>query len=113
LTALRVRQAGEVEDYFQRTQTEVLSLSEFPVVPEAFKALKAGYDQLNSPESPAPQGDKKLEEICDEIIEKKLCKLLVLKLPYNYDLAELKFHDLKMVVLNKIIIITIAISVIV
>lgn len=58
-------------------------------------------------------GDKKLEEICDEIIEKKICKLLVLKLPYNYDLAELKFHDLKMVVLNKIIIITIAINVIV
>jgi 16S rRNA G966 N2-methylase RsmD len=58
-------------------------------------------------------GDKKLEEICDEIIEKKLCKLLVLKLPYNYDLAELKFHELKMVVLSKIIIITIAINVIV
>jgi 16S rRNA G966 N2-methylase RsmD len=56
-------------------------------------------------------GDKKLEEICDEIIEKKLCKLLVLKLPYNYDLAELKFHELKMVVLNKIIIITIAINI--
>jgi len=58
-------------------------------------------------------GDKKLEEICDEIIQNKLCKLLVLKLPFNYDLAELKFHDLKMVVLNKIIIITIAINVIV
>jgi len=58
-------------------------------------------------------GDKKLEEICDEIIEKKLCKLLVLKLPYNYDLTELKFHELKMVVLNKIIIITIAINTIV
>ena len=58
-------------------------------------------------------GDKKLEEICDEIIQNKLCKLLVLKLPFNYDLAELKFHDLKMVVLNKIIIITIAINIIV
>jgi 16S rRNA G966 N2-methylase RsmD len=53
---------------------------------------------------------KKLETICDEIIEKKLCKLLVLKLPYNYDLLELKFHDYKMFVLNKIIILLISIN---
>jgi hypothetical protein len=55
-------------------------------------------------------GEKKLEEICDEIINEKLCKLLVLKLPYNYDLSELKFHDLKMVVIGKILIITIMIN---
>ena len=72
LTALRVRQAGEVEDYFERTQTEVLSLSEFPVVVQAFKSLKAGYDQLNSPESPAPQGDKKLEEFYQKDVLPKL-----------------------------------------
>jgi len=54
-------------------------------------------------------GEKKLEELCDSIIQKKLCKLLVLKLPFNYDLSELKFYDLKMVVLNKILIITIEI----
>ena len=54
-------------------------------------------------------GEKKLEELCDNIIQKKLCKLLVLKLPFNYDLSELKFYDLKMVVLNKILIITIEI----
>jgi predicted RNA methylase len=54
-------------------------------------------------------GDKKLEDICDEIVEKKLCKLLVLKLPYNYDLTDLKWHQLNMVVLNKILIISITI----
>ena len=54
-------------------------------------------------------GSKKLEELCDDIIQNKLCKLLVLKLPFNYDLNELKFYDLKMVVLNKILIITIEI----
>jgi 16S rRNA G966 N2-methylase RsmD len=51
-----------------------------------------------------------LEDLCDKIIEKKLCKLLVLKLPYNYDLIDLQFHQLTMVVLNKILIITIQIS---
>jgi len=55
-------------------------------------------------------GETKLEDICDQIIEKKLCKLLVLKLPYNYDLMELKFHDIKMFVLNKILIILINIE---
>jgi 16S rRNA G966 N2-methylase RsmD len=55
-------------------------------------------------------GETKLEDICDQIIEKKLCKLLVLKLPYNYDLIELKFHDIKMFVLNKILIILINIE---
>jgi hypothetical protein len=55
-------------------------------------------------------GETRLEELCDDIIQKKLCKLLVLKLPYNYDLSELKFYDLKMVVLNKILVITIEIE---
>jgi len=54
-------------------------------------------------------GNKKLEEICDDIIQSKLCKLLVLKLPYNYDLTNLKFYDFKMVVLNKILVISIEI----
>ena len=53
----------------------------------------------------------KLEDICDKIVEKKLCKLLVLKLPYNYDLTELKWHQFTMVVLNKILIITIQIEI--
>ena len=55
-------------------------------------------------------GETKLEEICDQIIDKKLCKLLVLKLPYNYDLMELKFYDIKMFVLNKILLILINIE---
>jgi len=54
--------------------------------------------------------DKKLEDICDNIIQNKLCKLLVLKLPYNYDLSEIKFFDPKMYVLNKIIILIINIA---
>ena len=55
-------------------------------------------------------GEDKLEDICHRIIEKKLCKLLVLKLPFNYDLTELKFYDFKMFVLNKILIILINID---
>jgi len=55
--------------------------------------------------------ETKLEDLCDRIVEKKLCKLLVLKLPYNYDLTDLKWHQLTMVVLNKILIITIQIPV--
>jgi len=55
-------------------------------------------------------GEQKLEDICHKIIDKKLCKLLVLKLPFNYDLNELKFYDFKMFVLNKIIIILLSIN---
>ena len=52
-------------------------------------------------------GDETLESICHSIIDQKICKWLVLKLPFNYDLTELKFYDFKMYVLNKIIIILI------
>jgi hypothetical protein len=52
-------------------------------------------------------GETKLEEICDEIIDKKLCKLLVLKLPYNYDLLELKWHQHNINVIKNIVIISI------
>jgi 16S rRNA G966 N2-methylase RsmD len=55
-------------------------------------------------------GEKKLEEICDDIIQKKLCKLLVLKLPYNYNLNELKFYTHYINVLKNIVIISIPIS---
>jgi len=54
-------------------------------------------------------GEKTLEDICDIIVEKKLCKLLVLKLPYNYDLTDLKWHQLNMNVIDRMIIITIKI----
>jgi len=55
-------------------------------------------------------GETKLEELCDDIIQNKLCKLLVLKLPFNYDLNELKFYNLTMTVLGKIIVIIIKIE---
>jgi 16S rRNA G966 N2-methylase RsmD len=55
-------------------------------------------------------GENKLEDICHKIIDKKLCRLIVLKLPYNYDLTELKFYDFKMFVLNKILIILINVN---
>jgi 16S rRNA G966 N2-methylase RsmD len=55
-------------------------------------------------------GDTKLEELCFDIIDNKLCKLLVLKLPFNYDLNELKFYNLNMYVLNKILLIIIKIE---
>ncbi len=58
LTALRVKQAGEVEHYFELTQTEVLSLSEFPVIIEAFKAFQASYNQLQDKELSRDQGQK-------------------------------------------------------
>ena len=55
-------------------------------------------------------GETRLEELCDDIIQNKLCKLLVLKLPFNYDLNELKFYNLTMTVLGKIIVIIIKIE---
>jgi predicted RNA methylase len=55
-------------------------------------------------------GEEKLEEICDIIIAKKLCKLLVLKLPFNYDLNELSFHYFNMVSMDNILIIIIPIK---
>ena len=55
-------------------------------------------------------GETRLEELCDNIIQNKLCKLLVLKLPFNYDLNELKFYNLTMSVLGKIIVIIIKIE---
>ncbi len=68
-----------------------------------------GPDYKNKKTMKIKIGDRKLEDLCDDIIQNKLCRLLVLKLPYNYDLTELKFHDLKMNVLNKILIISIEI----
>jgi hypothetical protein len=55
-------------------------------------------------------GETKLEEVCDEIVEKKLCKLLVLKLPYNYDLTELNWHQYNINVIKNIVIISIPIN---
>jgi len=69
-----------------------------------------GPDYKNKKSLRLSIGETKLETLCDQIIEQKLCKLLVLKLPYNYDLTDLKFYNFKMFVLQKIIIILINIS---
>jgi 16S rRNA G966 N2-methylase RsmD len=52
----------------------------------------------------------KLEDLCEEIIKNKLCKLLVLKLPYNYDITEFKKYKLKTYDLRKILIVIIKIN---
>jgi 16S rRNA G966 N2-methylase RsmD len=52
-------------------------------------------------------GNMPLEELCRNIIENKLCKLIVLKLPFNYDLKDFKnLHRFKMYNLNRILLIT-------
>lgn len=48
LTALRVRQANEIESYYARVQQEVLSFSESPVVVDAFRAFKPAFQKLES-----------------------------------------------------------------
>lgn len=45
-------------------------------------------------------GDETLESICHSIIDQKICKWLVLKLPFNYDLTEFykfnyQIHNIK------------------
>jgi len=52
----------------------------------------------------------KLEDLCEDIIQNKLCKLLVLKLPYNYDIEELKKYNIKTYDLRKILIVIIKIN---
>ena len=52
-----------------------------------------------------------LENLCRNIIENKLCKLIVLKLPFNYDLKDFKnLHRFKMYNLNRILLITFKLS---
>jgi 16S rRNA G966 N2-methylase RsmD len=87
---------------------------------EIFKELKqdviyldppwGGPEYKNKKTIKIKLGESRLEELCDDIIQNKLCKLLVLKLPFNYDLNELKFYNLTMTVLGKIIVIIIKIE---
>jgi hypothetical protein len=37
-------------------------------------------------------GDMKIDELCKDIIKNKLCQLIILKLPYNYDLSTFNFR---------------------
>jgi len=56
-------------------------------------------------------GDVPLEAICKEIIDYKLSKLIVLKLPFNYDLRDFKnLHRFKMYNLHNMLVITIKLS---
>jgi hypothetical protein len=56
-------------------------------------------------------GDMKLEDLCRNIINEKLCKLIILKLPFNYDLTEFKkLHRFKTYNLHRILIITFKLS---
>ena len=47
-------------------------------------------------------GDMKLEDLCNDIMKNKLCKLLILKLPYNYDLDTFK-HKLSVYKIKRVL----------
>jgi hypothetical protein len=64
-----------------------------------------GVDYKNAKKFKIIIGDKKFEDLCKKIIDDKLCKLLVLKLPFNYDLDELKtFSKPRFYLLGRILI---------
>ncbi|MDJ0579735.1 adenylate/guanylate cyclase domain-containing protein [Crocosphaera sp.] len=67
LTALRVRQADSIEAYYDRIQQEVLSLSESPIVVDAFLAFKPAFEKLNEQSLTAPQLKKLREFYKDEV----------------------------------------------
>jgi len=87
---------------------------------EIFKKLKqdvvyldppwGGPDYKNLKTVKIKFGETKLEDLCQEIIENKLCKLLVLKLPYNYDIEEFKKYNIKTYDLQKILVLMIKIN---
>ena len=70
-----------------------------------------GVDYKNSIKLKIVIGNNKLEDLCRSIINGKLCELLILKLPYNYDLDELKaFCKIRYFPLGRILIILIKIE---
>jgi len=50
-----------------------------------------GPDYKNIKNLTLSLGDRKMDDLCRDIIENKLCKLIILKLPYNYDLSTFNF----------------------
>jgi len=67
-----------------------------------------GPDYKNKKYVKLSLGNVPLEELCKDIIDNKLCKLIVLKLPFNYDLKDFKnLHRFKIYNLNRILLITI------
>ena len=86
LTAVRVRQADSIEDYYDRIQQEVLSLSESPIVVDAFLAFKRAFQKLNE-QSLTPPQLKKLRELYKEEVFPRLgntseAKPLVTHIPH-------------------------------
>jgi 16S rRNA G966 N2-methylase RsmD len=87
---------------------------------EIFKKLKqdvvyldppwGGPEYKNLDKVKIKLGNVKLEDLCKEIIENKLCKLLALKLPYNYDIEEFKKYNIKTYDLQKILVLMIKIN---
>ena len=61
-----------------------------------------GLDYKNSEKLVFKLGDMKLEDLCDDIMKNKLCKLLILKLPYNYDLDTFK-HKLSVYKIKRVL----------
>ena len=61
-----------------------------------------GLDYKNSEKLAFKLGDMKLEDLCDDIMKNKLCKLLILKLPYNYDLDTFK-HKLSVYKIKRVL----------
>jgi 16S rRNA G966 N2-methylase RsmD len=70
-----------------------------------------GVDYKNEKKIKIVIGDKKFEDLCRTIVNEKLCKLLILKLPFNYDLDELKtFCKTRIYLLGRILIVIIKIT---
>jgi len=69
-----------------------------------------GVDYKNAKKMKIVIGDNKLEDLCRTILNEKKCKLLILKLPFNYDLDELKtFCRTRIYLLGRILIVIIKI----
>lgn len=66
-----------------------------------------GPDYKNQQSVSFSVSNKKLSEIIDEIIKEQLCKLIVLKLPFNYDLNEFNKYEINKFILNRILLIII------
>jgi len=50
-----------------------------------------GPDYKNKKNLTLLLGDRRLDDLCRDIIDNKLCRLIVLKLPFNYDLTTFNF----------------------
>ena len=74
----------------------------FIKIVEMVKEMIQGLDYKNSEKLSFKLGDLKLEDLCNDIMKNKLCKLLILKLPYNYDLDTFK-HKLSVYKIKRVL----------